>query len=200
MINTLAHIYRKPDVSRDDFRAHYETGHTALARRVLPQFTHYVRNHMIENTAPDEAPDVISEFGFDEDSKLTETAAILGDERGRVILDDELTFMNKPRNRIFVIERAPRPAVAAPYKFVLLLRGNAVDVPQWRAAWHVADNQLSNTLVCSETVAEQTPPLHWLFGWTARLLPVAELQLQLQQQGLPICWSARVSEHIGYPG
>jgi len=197
MINTLAHIYRRPDISRDQFRAHYETRHTQLAKRTLPMFSHYVRNHMIENTAPDLAPDVISEFVFDEDYKLAETMAILGDERGREILDDELTFMDKPRNELFTITRTPRLPTTAPHKYVLLLRGNIAALPMWRAAWQNCDADFSHALLCSD--ANTDSALHWLFGWSRSLEPIDQLQRQLLNRELPIVWSARVSEHVGYP-
>lgn len=200
MISTLAHIYRRPDISRDQFRAHYETRHTLLAKRLLPNFDHYVRNHLIESTAPDIAPDVISEFGYDDDDKLTETTAILGDERGRELLADELTFMDKPRNRIFVVQRTPRPSTTLADKYVLLLRGDTPAVDVWCAAWHAADDQLSHTLLCSGADSDTGEMQHWLFGWTRGARPLQSLQQELRERGLPVVWSARVSEHVGYPG
>jgi len=197
MINTLAHIYRRPDISRDQFRAHYESHHTRLAKRLLPNFDYYVRNHMIETTAPERAPDVISEFIFNDDHKLATTLAILSDDRGREILDDELTFMDKPRNELFTITRTPRLPTTVPHKYVLLLRGDVVALPQWQAAWQSCVADLSHTLLCSDAAAGSA--LHWLFGWSNGLQPIDQLQRQLLNRELPIVWSARVSEHVGYP-
>jgi len=199
MINTLAHIYRRPDISRDQFRAHYESRHTRLAKRLLPNFDYYVRNHMIETTAPERAPDVISEFIFNDDNKLATTLAILSDDRGREILDDELTFMDKPRNELFTITRTPRLPTTVPHKYVLLLRGDVAALPQWQAAWQSCAADLSHTLLCSDVNSKGANQLHWLFGWSRSQQPIDQLQRELLDRELPIVWSARVSEHVGYP-
>lgn len=205
MIHTVAHIFRKPALSRPEFSAYYETHHTRLARRTLPEFAHYRRNHVLESTDDDRCPDSISEFAYADEDRLQLTRAILGDPRGQELLDDELKFMDKVRNRFYRV--APLPAAVdcdCAGKQVALLRGAAPDAMHWLASLQKIDAALRGRMLYSSdggaagdgTGAEQ---LHWLMGWSADPLPLGEWQDQLRAYGVPVLWSARVAEHKGYP-
>jgi hypothetical protein len=201
MIHTIAHIFRKPDLQRAEFSAHYETHHTRLARKTLPEFSHYRRNHVLESTDDAQCPDSFSEFAYENEDRIQMTRAILGDSRGRELLADELKFMDKVRNRIYPV--VPVPAVvdcAFPDKYVLLLRGAAEGAVHWLASWQKADPALQNRMIYSEAGAEDpTQQLHWLMGWSQQAMPLTELQEQLVQQQVPVLWCARVMERNGYP-
>jgi hypothetical protein len=200
MIYTIAHIFRKPDLDRADFSAYYETNHTRLARRTLPEFSHYRRNHVLESTDDAQCPDSFSEFAYANEDDLQMTRAILGDSRGQELLADELKFMDKVRNRIYRVQ--PVPAVVdggSPHKCVLLLRGDAADAVHWLASWQKVDSSLESRMIYSEVGVDAGQSLHWLMGWSRQLLPLVELQEQLSLQKVPVWWSARVQERNGYP-
>lgn len=200
MIHTIAHIFRKPDLERAEFSAYYETRHTHLARRTLPEFLHYRRNHVLESTDDAQCPDSFSEFAYENEDRIRMTRAILGDSRGQELLADELRFMDKVRNRIYSVQ--PVPGVVdstCAHKCVLLLRGVAADAVHWLANWQKIDSDLQDRMIYSEAGVEDAQQLHWLMGWSRQSLPLVELQEQLLQQQVPVLWCARVMERNGYP-
>jgi hypothetical protein len=201
MIHTIAHIFRKPALSRAEFRDYYESRHARLARRTLPEFSYYRRNHVIESTDDAQCPDSFSEFGYDNEDKIQLTRAILGDGRGQELLEDELKFMDKVRNRSYpVVPMQPIVDSDCAHKYVVLVRGAAVDAVHWLAGLHKADPALRTYITYSEANVEGVKQLHWLMGWSERLPALAELQAELLGQSVPVLWSARVAECKGYPG
>lgn len=203
MIYTIAHLFRKPSLSRAQFSDYYESRHTRLARRILPEFSHYRRNHVLESTDDALCPDSFSEFGYDQESKLLETMSILSDARGQPLMDDELQFMDKIRNQIYpVTPRLPmaeRSAAAQPaHKIIVLVRA-AADIDAWLAAWHIIDPTLTDTMAYSEVGADGAQQLHWLMGWSKQLPALPTMQDRLLEKSVPVLWCARVAEHAGYP-
>jgi len=105
MLKTIAFIARKNDTRRDDFREHYENTHVRIALPHLPKLQKYVRNH-IHSAAPFDAAaqavepgfDCATEFWFPDRQALEELMVRLASEAAAVILDDEITFMNKDAN------------------------------------------------------------------------------------------------------
>jgi hypothetical protein len=80
-------------MSRDAFRAYYETWHVPLAIQHIP-LTKYVRNHLI---APSNAEfDVIAELWLD---GTTSPAEVRTSEAGKVLLDDADKFLAPDRFR-----------------------------------------------------------------------------------------------------
>lgn len=200
MIYTIAHIFRKPALTRTEFSTYYETHHTRLARRTLPEFSHYRRNHVLESTDDAQCPDSFSEFAYDDDSKLQMTMAILGDSRGQALMDDELKFMDKIRNRIYPVTPLQKIVDSdCANKYVVLVRGALDDVPHWLAGWQNIDAALRSRMVFSEVGGDGAQQLHWLIGWADQSMPLAGLQAGLLERGVPVLWCARVAEHKGYP-
>lgn len=196
---TLAYLYRRDDINRERFREHYEQHHTHLARRTLPEFSHYRRNHVIDTTDPAQCPDVFSEFGYDSDADLQQVMAILRDGRGQPLLDDELTFMNKPRNRVFPIAREGDASAEAPHKYIVVVRGGGVAATVWLAALKEVDTGLAQTAICSELGVDSELQTHWLMGWSAQQPDLPALEQRLRGLAVPLEWSATVLECRGYP-
>ncbi|MGE4609378.1 MAG: EthD domain-containing protein [Myxococcota bacterium] len=121
MIRTLALIVRRPDVTRRDFRDHYEHVHAPLALPYMTGLKHYLRNHVSEQLSGLEPGfDVMTEFGYARAEDVQHIVSILQSEEGEPIVRDELTFMDKARNTFFAIgdpvviaggEQAPDSAV-----------------------------------------------------------------------------------------
>jgi EthD domain-containing protein len=200
MIYTLAYLFRKNSLSRSEFSTYYESRHTKLARRVLPEFSHYRRNHVLESTNDALCPDSFSEFAYDCDSKLLETMSILGGERGRELMDDELNFMDKIRNQIYpVIPVGQLGSIDTAHKYVVVVRGAGTAAAEWSTAWHAIDSALRGQLIYSEVGADDAQQLHWLMGWSQQLLPLDQLRANLIERHVPVLWCARVDERNGYP-
>ena len=112
MIRTLAPIARRPDLSREAFRRHYEQVHVPLALPLLAGIAHYVRNHVIASlSGPEPGFDVLSEFGYGDPVALERVVSDLASERGDPIRRDEARFMDRDRNSFFLI--APRNLTTA---------------------------------------------------------------------------------------
>ena len=125
-MKTLALIVRRPDLTRAEFRDHYEHVHAPLAvRTLLEGTTRYIRNHLREELFGVPAFDVVSAFWYRDAAaaigvmRRTETPA------GDAIRADELAFMDKPANTFFAVEeRAVCGAEdrAAPLAAIALVR------------------------------------------------------------------------------
>ncbi len=99
MIRTLTFIPRRDDVSREEFRKHYEEIHAPLALPYMKGLARYMRNHVIEELIPNaHAFDVATEFDFVDGAAVASLMKILESEEGQPIHDDEDTFMVTARN------------------------------------------------------------------------------------------------------
>lgn len=111
-MKTLALIARRPDLSRAEFRDHYEQVHAPLAvRTLLEGTTRYVRHHLTETVFGQPAFDVVTAFWYRDAAAAAEIMRRTETPAGAAIRSDELTFMNKPANTFFpVSERVVRGA------------------------------------------------------------------------------------------
>jgi hypothetical protein len=97
-MKTIVLFQRRPDLSRDAFRDHYETRHAPLAIRHV-HFRKYVRNHVI---APANAEfDALSEF-WPVDPAFAATVA--SSPAGAILREDEAKFMMADRFRATAAE------------------------------------------------------------------------------------------------
>src|SRR5262245_26312939 len=125
-MKTLALIVRRPDLTRGEFRDHYEDVHAPLAvRTLLEGTTRYVRHHLREELFGDPAFDVVSAFWYRDAAAATEIMRRTAEPVGEAIRRDELTFMDKPANTFFAVaERVVRGAEdrEAPLAAIALVR------------------------------------------------------------------------------
>ena len=103
MIRTLSLIKRRPDITRDAFREHYETVHAPLALPYMDGLVRYVRYHLEAEFHGTIGFDVISAFWYRDAESTAKLMTILASDEGKPILDDELTFMDKPANVFFPV-------------------------------------------------------------------------------------------------
>ncbi len=103
MIRTLSLIKRRPDLDRDAFRHHYETVHAPLALPLMDGLVRYVRYHLEAELHGVVGFDVISAFWYRDAEATAKMMETLASEAGRAILEDELTFMDKPANTFFPV-------------------------------------------------------------------------------------------------
>lgn len=124
MIKTIGLMPRRPDLTRAQFRAHYETRHAPLACTLFP-FHRYVRNHLA-NQSVEPGFDCLSEFWFDGAEGFAPIAALMAGPAGATMQADEALFLDKPATRAAIatpvlIASAPATAVR------LLVRDGGVD-------------------------------------------------------------------------
>lgn len=107
MVNVLALIRRLPALDRRAFREHYEERHVVVARPLLRHLARYTRHHVEEELVGSVDFDVITAFGYPDESAVEGMFAMLASDAAGPILEDERRFMDKPGNRFFqVSERA----------------------------------------------------------------------------------------------
>ena len=119
MIRTLSLIKRRPDITRDAFREHYETVHAPLALPYMDGLVRYVRYHLEAELHGEIGFDVISAFWYRDAESTAQLKEILASDEGKPILEDELTFMDKPENVVFPVSER------------LLEDGDEGDVHDW---------------------------------------------------------------------
>ena len=119
MIRTLSLIKRRADIERSDFREHYETVHAPLALPHMTGLVRYVRYHLEEELFGEVAFDVISAFWYRDAESAGRMLEVLQGPAGQPILEDELTFMDKPANTFFSVSER------------MLAEGEEGDVHDW---------------------------------------------------------------------
>lgn len=92
-IKTLDFMPRRRDISRAQFRHHYETRHAPLAVPLFP-FSRYRRNHLVDQ-AVEPGFDCVSEFWV---SSLEEIGALMASEAGATMIADERNFLDQVAN------------------------------------------------------------------------------------------------------
>jgi hypothetical protein len=124
-VKTLALIARKPGTTRDAFRAHYEEVHAPLGLTVMSGLVRYVRHHVCEELHGAGGFDVVTSFTYRDATSLHDVFARLATAAGEAVRRDELTFMDKPRNRFFAVREAAERGArdrSAPLQCIALWR------------------------------------------------------------------------------
>jgi hypothetical protein len=124
-VKTLALIVRKPGTTRDAFRTHYEEVHAPLGLGVMRGLVRYVRHHVREAVHGAVELDVATSFVYRDAAALAGVIARLATPAGDAVRADELTFMDKPRNRFFAVREAAERGArdrAAPLQALALVQ------------------------------------------------------------------------------
>ena len=108
MLKTFALIVRRADVSRDEFRRHYEETHSPLALPLLEGLVRYVKYHLVADLHGKADFDVISGFWYVDGEAAAKTVSRVAAPEGEAIRRDEQTFMDTDRNTFFPVTEHPR--------------------------------------------------------------------------------------------
>lgn len=108
MVKGIALLKRKPGLSEEEFRRHYEEVHAPLIRKLLPCIRKYVRNYVAARPFPSAAGeaefDCVTEQWFDSMDGFREMADAMSGEVGRAIRADERTFLDRARTVYVIVE------------------------------------------------------------------------------------------------
>jgi uncharacterized protein (TIGR02118 family) len=108
MVKAIALLKRKPSLSLEQFRKHYEEVHAPLAKRVFPFIRKYVRNYVttMPFSSGDKEPefDCITEEWFDDMKGFHAMMDIWMSETGRAIREDEREFLDRSRIVYLIVE------------------------------------------------------------------------------------------------
>ena len=101
MIKAISYIFKRPDLSNQEFLNHYETTHAPLARSIL-KFGYYERNHILNNDS-NKLPSCISIFKYNSEEQLKKTQKTL-ENYPPDLKEDELKFMDFDKNHYYFVE------------------------------------------------------------------------------------------------
>jgi len=111
MIKMMALLFRKPGMSVEDFRDHYETRHVPLVKSLMgDDLVRYVRNYAGAGTpfaVGEERPgfDCITEFHFaDRAGYERAIASCEHPDNAPAVRADEARFLDMPRIQVSVVE------------------------------------------------------------------------------------------------
>ena len=95
-------VRRKPDISHDEYSAHWRENHGPLAVARQPGFWHYIQNHVAESLT-DSTPDVdgLGELHYKSVQAIV-TETYDSEEGQQLIWEDTLRFMDHDRSTVLV--------------------------------------------------------------------------------------------------
>lgn len=102
MIKVMMFIHRRPDLTFDEFRAHYEGTHVPLALSRLGYLRRYIRNYFPPREGVSQPCDCVTELWFDDVESLQKQSARMANDPA--LSDDELKFMDRPRLHSSIVE------------------------------------------------------------------------------------------------
>ncbi len=112
MAKLIFMLKRKPGITPEQFRQHYESSHVRLAQKYIGHLlTGYVRNYPIlaaldpSNVAPEAKP-VPYDIGYDAITEMRVRDAAAIEEIGRIFNDPEIQPILKADEREFLDDRA----------------------------------------------------------------------------------------------
>jgi len=105
MIKAIALVKRKSGLSHEEFQRHYEEVHAPLAMKYLLTIKRYVRNYVIAPGGAREPEfDCVTEFWYENMGGLQAARDLLRSEAGRVIREDEESFIDRSKVVSFLVE------------------------------------------------------------------------------------------------
>lgn len=108
MEKLILFVTRKPGLTHEQFRAHYESTHAPLAWSKLPPLlVRYTRNFLASFPGqPDPPYDCVTEFGFADRAAREAAVAWTRSEEGQMLARDEENFMDRPAMLTYLAEEA----------------------------------------------------------------------------------------------
>jgi uncharacterized protein (TIGR02118 family) len=117
MLKAVVLLRRKPGLTFEQFKHHYETNHVPLVRRALPTIGKYVRNYLDLNSVSagrqeggtDDGPtpyfDVITEVWFDDDAAYQGFVDALSNPAvSEMLREDEERFLDRSIVQTYAVE------------------------------------------------------------------------------------------------
>jgi uncharacterized protein (TIGR02118 family) len=107
VLKAVAMLKRKPGLTSEEFRSHYEEVHAPLCLRLFPTIRRYMRNYVTQTIASgtgNSGFDCITEQWFDDMEGLQEMLSLSAGDAGRRVRDDEKTFLDRTKTVYMVVE------------------------------------------------------------------------------------------------
>lgn len=101
MIKTIIYIKKRPDVSYEDFAAHWKGRHAQLVLK-LPGMKRYVQNHVRRDLMRGEPKfDGVAESWFD---SMDDVSAVIASDAYKDVQADEPNFIDQSQTQYLIVE------------------------------------------------------------------------------------------------
>ena len=104
MIKLIALIFKKPDLTDEEFCGYWKEKHGPLAAKVIPGLRKYTQNHFIKLPGLKYEGAGFVELWFDELEVFKKYLAWRQSDAARPLLDDEDKFMDRSKIVRYVVE------------------------------------------------------------------------------------------------
>lgn len=103
LVKILTVFVRRPDLSREAFRSHYENRHVKMAMEHVAEFgfRKYVRNHVVGPPGVEPGFDCLTEFFFESLEQAGSSVGFMNSPEGRWFAEDELNFLDMSHHPSF---------------------------------------------------------------------------------------------------
>jgi len=104
MIKVISLIFKKPDLTDEDFSGYWKEKHGPLAGKVIPGLRKYTQNHFLKLPGLKYQGNGLVELWFDDLEGVKKYLAWRQSEAARPLLDDEEKFIDRSKTVRYVVE------------------------------------------------------------------------------------------------
>jgi uncharacterized protein (TIGR02118 family) len=104
MIKVISLIFKKPDLTDEDFSRYWKGKHGPLAGKVIPGLRKYTQNHFLKLPGLKYEGNGLVELWFDDLEGVKKYLAWRQSEAARPLLEDEEKFIDRTKSVRYVVE------------------------------------------------------------------------------------------------
>jgi len=104
MIKVISLIFKKPDLTDEDFSGYWKEKHGPLAGKVIPGLRKYTQNHFLKLPGLKYQGNGLVELWFDDLEGIKKYFAWRQSEAARPLLEDEEKFIDRSKTVRYVVE------------------------------------------------------------------------------------------------
>jgi uncharacterized protein (TIGR02118 family) len=104
MIKVIALIFKKPDLTDEEFNRYWKEKHGPLAGKVIPGLRKYTQNHFLKLPGLKYEGDGFVELWFDDLEVAKKYLAWRQSDAARPLLDDEENFIERRKTVRYLVE------------------------------------------------------------------------------------------------
>jgi uncharacterized protein (TIGR02118 family) len=104
MIKVISVVYKKPDISREDFYRYWKDTHGPLVAQALPGMKKYVQNHLIQVPGYEYEGDGLIETWYDDVNAFQQDMAFTRRTEAKALGADAAKILEVGKLKIWIVE------------------------------------------------------------------------------------------------